>query len=220
MGIKQKIFYNAFFRFAIQSSLKMQISACVTLTLVEWGQSDQLTQGLVAIFTVLVFVTLPSFFICVMYKNRENLDLLSVRKRIGTLYSGLHTDSKVSLAYTIVFLLRRSLFCFFTFGMTNIPGIQVQVFIFSSVLYVIYLNHVQFETKLQRAQENFNEAIFIFICYHLVLYSNLVDDYDAKILIGDSLAYSCVFMLAVNILIILVVNCGVIKQKCRISALK
>lgn len=104
--------------------------------------------------------------------------------------------------------------------MINIPGIQVQVFIFSSVVYVIYLNHVTFETKFQRVQENFNEAMFIFICYHLVLYSNLVDDYDSKIMIGESLMWSCIFMLTMNIFMIMGVNCGVLKQKCRKRSLK
>lgn len=93
-----------------------------------------------AIALILSFVAVPILFIYTMWKHRENLNTLSTRNSIGTLYHGIDTESNFALSYTIVFLARRSLFCIFTFAMFEIPGIQVQFFIFSSVIYMIYLN--------------------------------------------------------------------------------
>jgi len=221
MNLKQKIFYNAFIRYAIQSTLKLQISACMTLSALNWEESSQLGQGVVSIFLIFVFLTLPVVFVCILWRNYEHLNTLSMRKKIGTLYPGINTESKVALLYTIVFLLRRSLFCFFTFAMISIPGIQVQTFIFSSLLYVIYLNsdHI-FESKLQTMQENVNEAIFIVVCYHCVLFGNLVDDHDTLTLIGSSMQTSCAVMLAINILIIVAVNFSQVRHALRICCLK
>ena len=94
------------------------------------------------------------------------------------------------------------------------------MFIYSSIIYVIYLNSVVFESKLITVQENMNEACFIFICYHLVLFSNLVDEYETKVMIGNSLMYSCIAMITLNICIIMCVNYGVVRQKCKVRYLK
>ena len=132
-----------------------------------------------------------------------------MKNKIGTMYAGIDTENTFALSYSFVFLMRRSLFCFFTFAMFEIPGIQTHVFIFSSVMYTIYLNSTPFyETKLMNFQENLNETIFILICYHLVLFGNLVDNYDTLTMIGTSLASTCAAMLAINLLIIMVVNAG------------
>lgn len=220
-GIKQKVFYNAFIRFAIQSSLKLQIGACLTLVVLDWSETDQLGQGMFAIVLILSFVAIPILFSYIMWKNRENLNMLSMRNTIGTLYPGIDTESDFALSYTIVFLARRSLFCIFTFAMYEIPGIQVQVFIYSSVIYTIYLNSCNFYlTKLMNFQENLNEFMFILICYHLVLFGNLIEDFEALTLIGSSLAASCALMLGINLLIIMVVNAGQGRQKCRRSYLE
>jgi hypothetical protein len=61
---------------------------------------------------------------------------------MGTMYSAVDISHPMSLSYIVVYLARRSFFVFLTFMMNPLPGIQIQVFIFSSVLYIIYLNHV------------------------------------------------------------------------------
>ena len=64
-------------------------------------------------------------------------------------------------------------------------------------------------------QENMNEFIFILICYHLVLFGNLIEDFQTLTLVGYSLAVSCAAMLTINLLIIMVVNAGQARQSCQ-----
>ena len=99
------------------------------------------------------------------------------------MYVGAYfTNQKIyPVSYAIIFLLRRSLFIFITFYLYNFPGIQIQLFIYSSVLYIIYLNsHRIYELPVDLFLENLNEVFFILALYHLVLFSNLV--YDPHIL--------------------------------------
>lgn len=173
-------------------------------------------QGLFAIGLIFVFIAIPCLFSFVLWKNRENLNTLSMRNKIGTIYPGIVTDNDFALSYSIVYLVRRSLFCMFTFAMYEVPGLQVQLFSASSVAYMIYLNSTQFfETKLLFTQEIVNEYMFLLICYHLVLFSNLIEDYKMLTYLGTSLASTCALMLAINLLIIMLVNFSLLKQKCR-----
>ena len=60
-----------------------------------------------------------------MKANYNHLDRYKVKKLIGSMYSEIWLDklSIYSLAYTIVFLLRRSVFVAITFVLLDYPGI-------------------------------------------------------------------------------------------------
>ena len=92
----------------------------------------------------MVLLTLcPIIFALVMFKNRTNLDEVRIQKKIGSMYLGIWVSEKISyyaLSYSIVFLLRRSVFILISFLLLDYPGIQIQLFIYTSVLYIIYLN--------------------------------------------------------------------------------
>jgi hypothetical protein len=58
-----------------------------------------------------------------------------------------------------------------------------------SVWYVIYLGHVlPHETIFQTNVELANEAIFLAICYHFVLFTDLIYDFDTTYNLG----WSCI----------------------------
>ena len=179
MIIQEKIFYNLFIRYILQSNLKVQIGACTTLMLiVHWSGAKEIVQGSIAI-TILILTTLiPICFGIILYKNFKILNLLSVNKRFGSMYSGAYLDDSVyPLTYSIVYLVRRILFVLLTFSLRNYPGIQVQVFIFSSVLYIIYLNFSRiYNEHFTMYLENLNEVFFLMILYHLLLFANLIKE--------------------------------------------
>ena len=88
----------------------------------------------------------------------------------------------------MVFQIRRTVFVAIMFALKRHPGIQLLLFIYLSVLYIIYLNfnriyhepfHLLFETA--------NECGLMLVCYHLVLFTNLVSDPLLHRHIGTSL---------------------------------
>jgi len=119
MTIKNKIFYNAFIRFSLQSFLKFMIAACTTLSLLDWASGLQ--QGVISILMIVVLLLLPCLYVAVMYKQFVHLDLPSVKARIGSLYLNMNPEKVTSLAYSIFFLLRRSFFVFLTYALTSYP---------------------------------------------------------------------------------------------------
>lgn len=125
MTIKNKVFYNLFIRFALQSFLKFLIAALTTLTAVDMSQKDGLEQGLPAVLILALLLSLPFTFVCVLKKNFGSLQYPSKRERIGSIYMGLRTDKISALAYSIVFFIRRLLFAFLTFAIFNYPHLQI-----------------------------------------------------------------------------------------------
>ncbi len=60
--------------------------------------------------------------------------------------------------------------------------------------------------KFQTMAELMNEVLLILICYHLVLFTNLIEDDGMLVYVGYSLVAHLCLLLAVNIGIMLGIN--------------
>ena len=147
-----------------------------------------------------------------MWKNFEKLQYTSCKERIGTLYMGMNAKRTTALAYSIIFLIRRFIFALLTFTMTSLPHMQIQAFCVISVLYLCYLSHsMLFESYFSSRLEIFNEVVFLLLCYHMVLFANLVNDFQVRENIGWSFIYTGVVLVAVNLIVILGANLVTLK---------
>ena len=217
MRIRQRIFWNTFIRYALQSELKLLISACSVLAL---ERSKVIPDRMNMIFPSIMLLALlscPFIFYRAMMKNRDNLDVPSVKARIGTLYLGLRADREYVISYSLVFILRRVVFVLITFALFDYPGIQVQALIYSSLLYIIYIGHTSFhDPSSSKDLELMNEAIFLLICYHFVVFVNLLNGQWIKEKVGRSVVYCTAAILVINTSIIIIVSLKVVTNKLKI----
>lgn len=148
---------------------------------------------------VIIFGVSPIIFGVVMYANMDNLDHPSIEKKIGTMYLGVWKSKGWGLTYSVVFLVRRTLFVILTFALYDQPGIQIQLFIYMSVLYMIYL-HAQriYAQKYILLLEAINEVVFLLACYHLVLFANLLPDPETLETVGSSMIVTLVLLVAIT----------------------
>ena len=65
-----------------------------------------------------------------------------------------------------------------------------------------------------------NECLLLCICYHFVVFSDIVWSKAQRERVGLSTIYFVVGLLALNTLIIFLVNCIVLRRKCRICLIK
>ena len=73
------------------------------------------------------------------------------------------------------------------------------MFIYSSLLYVIFITHYpKFDPPTVMWTEIANEGMFLIICYHMVLFSNLIWAPHIKLYVGISLIVFLVSLLAGN----------------------
>ena len=68
--------------------------------------------------------------------------------------------------------------------------------------------------------EAFNEMIFLVCCYHLVLFANLVNDYEAREQIGTSFMIVAGLMVLVNMMFVFGASITGCYNSCRIRCLK
>ena len=95
------------------------------------------------------------------------------------------------MSYSVVFQIRRIIFVIIMFALRSYPGIQMFTFIYSSVLHIIYLNHSRIYNERSTLYfETANECGLMIVCYHLVLFANLVHDPSMLNHIGMSMIIS------------------------------
>ena len=105
-----------------------------------------------------------------------------------------------------------------TFSLFQYPGLQINVFIYTSLLYIIYITHFpKFDPITIMWTEVINESVFLLICYHMVLFSNLIWDTTLKLAVGISLIVCLVGLLFGNTIFIACVSVRATKAKKKLA---
>ena len=116
-----------------------------------------------------------------MSANFKQLGETKIQKKIGSMYLGVALDDEVAygLSLSVVFLIRRSVFVAITFGLLNYPSLQLQLFIFTSILYISYLNtfHI-YKENFMLVFEYLNECILLCCAYLMLFFTNVLPKDD------------------------------------------
>lgn len=150
-------------------------------------EKSLLMQILPSLMIIGFFNIMPIVFICVLRNKRvqPHLSTAAMKEKIGNMYATVDPSVEGSLYYNVVFLFRRSSYVAITFSLFNFPGIQIQAFMYVTMFYMMYIHHYpKYSETLTLKSETFNEIMFLLICYHMVLFSNLVWNPEMKQQIG------------------------------------
>ena len=97
----------------------------------------------------------------------------------------------------------------------------MQLLIYSSLFYIIYIGHTYFhDPSSSKDLELMNEAIFLFICYHFVVFCNLLKGSWITEKVGRSVVYCTAAILVINTSIIIIVSLKVLSRKVKMMQLK
>ena len=139
------VLYNPIIRYFLLNVLKFNLIAMVIMA----GLRRDDKQLIIAIPLFLVINAMPLLFTWCINKNKTKLQRKSLKKKIGTLYSGLkirfyHMEqnqnvSKLVILYPMIFVYRRTLFALITVFMYKVPNLQFCAHYFTSLLYLSYL---------------------------------------------------------------------------------
>jgi hypothetical protein len=87
--------------------------------------------------------------------------------------------------------------------------------------YVIYIETVEpYNTKFQTTQETVNEIFLLLICYHFVLFTGPVPDFETREMIGWSCIGSIGMMVAFNALALITLGMWALMRKYKLWKLK
>lgn len=172
--------------------------------------------------TILAIIFLsPIFFGLVLKRNFKDLPRPSMQGKIGSLYLSIKNNNNWALAYSPLFLVRRILFLSLTIGLASLTSLQIHFFIFISLMYTIYLGLVvPHDIGLMTTSELLNETVLLLICYHFILFTDIVTDRAVR----KSLAWgmtACVGLLfLLNFYVMIDANLQVFKWKYHVYKLK
>lgn len=114
----------------------------------------------------------------------------SFHNTFGSLFEGvrLHNSHKLSLMYTFLLLLRRLLFGLAVIYLDGYQMPQIQIFLISSILNMIYLLYFRpLDGPAANRLEIFNETIVLITGYHLVLFSAMdPKELDPQFVVAES----------------------------------
>jgi hypothetical protein len=98
--------------------------------------------------------------------------------------------------------------------MVNAPGLQIHIFAYLNLFYVMYLGLVvPHDVVNMTNSELANESILMIICYHLILFTGVVDDLETRTNIGWSLVAFIGVLLIFNVIVILSANINQLRRK-------
>lgn len=120
------------------------------------------------------------FLYVFIWWNTDRLDTKEFKDKFGNLHKGIHLGRKRSNAYYFpTFLLRRLIFFLIPIIMINHPAQQLQIWLLTTVFYIIYFDGASRFTLLE---DNIMYVINDFFCliqlYHFMCFTAFNLDYD------------------------------------------
>lgn len=143
----------------------------------------------------------PFFIMTILYVLQSRLKRPEYVQRLGSVYDGLKTESKMALLYNVLFLSRRLMFSYIVV-FVDYPVLQIQMLFYQSILMIMYLMYFRpFELNELNNIEIFNELTILISAYHMLLFTPWEANIDTQFLVG----YSMIGVTATNI----IVNTGI-----------
>jgi len=121
-------------------------------------------------------VLFPIITAIILFRCQHRLEESKFKHSIEAMYENVNVERKASLAYTVVFLIRRLLFSAVLVLLINYPLYQVLATYFLCLFNTIYVISVKpFNTATSNYSEIFNELCLLFGATHLFLYTDYLE---------------------------------------------
>ena len=204
-GISNGLQGNMFIRFIMEASLDVFLCLGLQFYYEDVNNGLNFDSAFEAINTILVFILGIVTFVFVPFAlafyiskfaswGDEDFD-----KKYGATLDGLRKDRYSSIAYYIIFILRRLLFAIVAILAPHNLAVQIFTLIFTCMVQIVYLIVWKpFEEPLMHRLEVFNEITSTLLCYVLFCFS------PANLYYEDSLLeYDLTFVgfIAINVLV-------------------
>lgn len=121
----------------------------------------------------------------------------------GELWEGVRTQNKFQAVYYLVFTLRRVIYCFISFILTDYTIFQAQSLIACNAIALIYAG--QFQPRISRFAnriELFNEFIVGMVTIHMLYFTNYTPKPEFQYTAGYSMIFFISLIILVNLVII------------------
>lgn len=146
--------------------------------------------------------TLPIMMIVFLMRNFKKIEDPENVSRYGSFYEGLKTKRLINLMCNFFFMMRRLLLILIAVMLSEHPAFQVMAFISLSELTIIYIIYYKpYEDRKTNNNEIFNESCILATSYTLFIFTDYVNDFAFREIMGYCIIGCILFNFGVNILI-------------------
>jgi hypothetical protein len=176
----------------------------------------------IALYIGSFLVILPLVYIVVLTIYGDKLLNKSVRNRCQNMYLDIHTFKSSSAKYYLpISMIRRILFVAIPALLYMYPFMQLQAFLLMNTMYLMWYAYVQPHIERRRVQtECFNEFMILLFVYHLMIFTDFVEDNKAQFKMGYSQIGFYIVIIIVNIILMILRQIENVKKTRRMEALK
>ena len=174
-GLSDSIHGNLFIRYILEGCL--DISICAMLNFVskdglKWESGMHLVNNIFLIFLSVIVIAFPIWVFWFYCKRFAKWEDKKFQSHYGAIFEGLKTNQKSSLAYPMIFLIRRFILIFVAKVTQTHFFVQLSSTVIVSFIQVSYLVAFQpFEEPLMQKLEIFNEVTTILVIDFLSYFS-------------------------------------------------
>ena len=158
-----------------------------------------------AMFKLVLLVSLPFFSIFFIRGNMEHLGEESFQRKYGTLYQNLNLRSNSVYLFNTFFCLRRFCIGVPTIYKSELLIVNIYVGLFCSLFMVKFLfDYRPLNSRLLNGFEIINEIFTLFITYFMFLFTDFVPDVEYRYKLGYRFIALVAFIFAINVILVFV----------------
>ena len=156
----------------------------------------------------------------ILITKKDVLGLDETKSKYEVMYTGIkYWRDDLCVYYWPIFLLRRILFATIPALLCTQPSLQLQLLCFMTTLYIKTIVSIRPQIlSVDRRLETFNEIMIMFTCYHMFCFTYFVLDDHQQYLMGYSMIGVLGGTVLWNIILMIMKNIDVYKQKLRLQA--
>ena len=163
-----------FFKGLVLLILELYMEYLIYVYFHAFGSNFNDEQVFVWLASIVMFLLLPLIYFRVLASEPEILQ--STRRLWGQLYYEVDIYSRSSLAFYVIFIIRRIVFVIVCFGLSqDSPGIAIILLILLNTIVLLYVAHIKPITdKLKNRLEIFNEYMVSIITIQMIWFTDYV----------------------------------------------
>eukprot|EP00347_Sterkiella_histriomuscorum_P019592 403341040 len=219
--LANRLLYNMPLRMFLEGFMAFFINSTLNMYYLDWSSNSSRFSSAFAVMLVFSSMTFPFVILFLLFRNQKKLEQIETKNSYGALYAELKTYHKIPLLFNVFYVGRRIIFAGVALICINIPFVQIQTLILSSMVVITYLGASKpFENMFNTKLEIFNEICILGAAYHLITLTDYQPDPDMQYSAGWSLVALTVFNMLVNIIIMVSISLVNLVKKFKVCKAK
>jgi len=196
-GMRHSLFYNTFVSMMMESYAIISLCVMINLEYIRWGTYGEVVQTIIC-FAFLALLILFPIVLTVISKLGWESNFKHLREIIEPWFENLNLKKgPIVMLQPIYFLFRRFVMAGIVVKFKQLI-FQIMMMAFNIVIAVVLVGHVEaLETPLKRNMEFLNEVIIMMVLYCMISFSPIVNDIQAKFLMG----FFCIAIVGLHLVI-------------------